>query len=251
MRKLTFKLLLASLFALTSTNAFSQLWYETFDTEIPEDWTIHQENSIDFLYWYDEQVVFFRQSPTFDDLLLVSPAIEIDPEGYINFDLGAASSAAPEMAFGTVTDPNDPSTFTELALYIPTEDWVTNEFDLTNLSDPDNIVYFAWKMISDEHNYFSMTNVLATGSILGVNELQDVKLNIFPNPSKGNININSPVDLGETTLTIFDINGRKVFYQEINIHNTVNINTASLNTGLYILNIESENYLSTEKFLVD
>ena len=252
MRKLTFKLLLACLLGLSSTNAFSQIWYEAFTFEIPDDWTIHQENSVDFLYWADERVILFRQSFTFEDLMLVSPAIEIDPEGYISFDIGENGGGIPtEMAFGVVTDPADPTTFTELALYTPTPDMVTYEFDLSNISAPDNVVYFAWKMISDEYNYFSLTNIIATGSLLGVNELKNAEVSIYPNPSNGIVNISSRIDLGEATISIYDINGRNVFKQEVTLHDSVNVNAENLNTGLYILQVEGVGYSHTSKLLIN
>jgi len=252
MRKLTFKLLLASLMVLPLTNAFSQIWYEPFNDEDPVDWTIHQTDP-DFLYWYDGKMISFRQSFTFETIMLVSPAIEIDPDGYINFDIGEYSDGPPpyDMAFGTVTDPADPSTFTELALYTPTIEWETHEFDLSNLSDPDNVVYFAWKMITDLPNYYSIDNIIVTGTVLGINEIKNSVVSVYPNPSNGNINISSRIDLGEATISIYDINGRKVFNQEVTIHDSVNVNAENLNTGLYILHVEGVDYSHTTKLLIN
>lgn len=251
MKKFTLKLLLASIMVLPLTNAFSQVWYEPFNDEDPVDWTLHQSGT-DFLYWFDGRMITFRQSNTTNTLLLVSPPIEIIPDGYIRFDLGENGGVPSlDMAFGTVTDPSDPSTFTELLLYTPTVDWLTHEFDLSNLTDSDNIVYFAWKMETDQPNYYSIDNVIITGSVLGTNELENTKVAVYPNPSNGNINISSQIDLGETKISIYDINGRKVFNKDVSLHNSVNVNAENLNTGLYIMQIEGVDYSQTVKLLIN
>jgi hypothetical protein len=136
-------------------------WIETFDTEIPSDWTIHV-TSPDFLYWYDGKVIFFRQSWTDNPVMLVTPAIDIEPAGKIMFDMGEQGNIPQDCAFGTVTDPFDPETFTELALYTPGVDWETFEYDLSNLDNTENEVYFAWKMTAPEVCFYGLDNVILT-----------------------------------------------------------------------------------------
>ena len=73
---------------------------------------------------------------------------------------------------------------------------------------------------------------------------------IYPNPSNGNININSILDAGDVTITIVDLNGRTVFTQDVELSNSVNINAENLNTGVYIVQINGDNYAHTAKLII-
>jgi len=88
---------------------------------------------------------------------------------------------------------------------------------------------------------------------LGVNDNGSIQNNfiIYPNPSNGEINIKSRFDVGNTTITIFDINGRKVFSQNVEIHNTTSLNASSINSGIYLIKIESEDYSQTSKLIIN
>lgn len=87
---------------------------------------------------------------------------------------------------------------------------------------------------------------------LGVNDNSlDNNFIIYPNPSNGNINIRSLKDFGEASISIFDINGRKVFDQEVNLYDTVNINAEKLSTGLYLIQIDGVDYSHTAKLIIN
>jgi len=88
---------------------------------------------------------------------------------------------------------------------------------------------------------------------LGVNDNGSIedKLIIYPNPSNGNINIRALINLGEATISIFDINGRKVFNQEVTLQDDVNVNATNLNTGMYIMQIEGVDYNHTAKLIIN
>jgi extracellular elastinolytic metalloproteinase len=88
---------------------------------------------------------------------------------------------------------------------------------------------------------------------LGANDNGSLEnnFNIYPNPSKGIVNIQSRLDLGSADISVFDINGRKVFNQNVEIQNVVSINTENLSTGIYILQINGENYSHTTKLIIE
>lgn len=82
---------------------------------------------------------------------------------------------------------------------------------------------------------------------------EDQSLNnimIYPNPSDGDINIVTRQDMGQSKISIFDINGRIVFSQEVNMTGTVNLQTGNLKTGVYIIQIEGENYTHNSKLII-
>ena len=88
---------------------------------------------------------------------------------------------------------------------------------------------------------------------LGVNDQGSFQNNfiIYPNPSNGEISIKSRNEVGNTTISIFDINGRKVFNQQIEIHGTARVNISGLSSGLYLIKIESDNLSQTSKLIIN
>jgi extracellular elastinolytic metalloproteinase len=88
--------------------------------------------------------------------------------------------------------------------------------------------------------------ILAAGNFgdgLGAN------FTVFPNPTNGDVNIRTKINVGDVTIAIYDLNGRKVLSQDITLENIAIIGTAGLNTGIYIVNIEGENYTHTTKLI--
>ncbi len=73
---------------------------------------------------------------------------------------------------------------------------------------------------------------------------------IYPNPSQGDINIVSRQNMGQSTVSIFDINGRIVFSEEVNMTGTINLQAGNLNAGVYIIQIEGENYTHNSKLII-
>ncbi len=73
---------------------------------------------------------------------------------------------------------------------------------------------------------------------------------IYPNPSNGEINIRSVVAVGDVTISIFDLNGRKVFSTQADLQNIVSINAGSLDAGVYVVKIDGNNYTHSAKLLI-
>lgn len=88
---------------------------------------------------------------------------------------------------------------------------------------------------------------------LGINEngTLDNNFNIYPNPSKGIVNIQSRLDLGNADVSVYNFNGIKVFNQNVEIQNVVSINTENLSTGIYILQIKGDVYSHTTKLIIE
>jgi extracellular elastinolytic metalloproteinase len=87
---------------------------------------------------------------------------------------------------------------------------------------------------------------------LGVNDQGSLDNNfiIYPNPSNGDINIKSVIDAGDALISIYDINGREVYSQNVQFNTTVNIQAKGLTTGIYIIQIDGVNYLHTAKLII-
>lgn len=90
-----------------------------------------------------------------------------------------------------------------------------------------------------------------TGCILGTADSTfNQNFIIYPNPSNGNINVKSLMSLSDATISIFDLNGRKVYAENVELHDTVSIDVSYLQTGVYLLQIEGDNYVHNAKVII-
>ena len=211
-------------------------FYEDFAEEIPVDWTLYFEGW-DFLYWFDGTVVFFRQSETLNPLMLVSPAIDVSEAGSIIFSLGEMSGD-PELAFGTISDPTDPTTFNGLETYYPGIEWEDFEYDLAEFAGSTEDIYFSWKHNISETSFFSLNYVIITAGIIESVEKEMLKnVQIFPNPTSDKLNIS--LELSINQITVYNAVGQLI--DQIRINNTdYQLNVSDYDPGIYMLQIETE-----------
>ncbi len=78
----------------------------------------------------------------------------------------------------------------------------------------------------------------------------DNNFSIYPNPTEGTINIDSKVSLGVTNVAIYDMNGRQVFTQNMEIGNHVSLDASNLSAGIYLIKVDGGNYTHTSKLII-
>jgi hypothetical protein len=137
-------------------------------------------------------------------------------------------------------------------LTVPTP---TNSASLYN-SDNLYIVAFLAEYNSNQNNR-NVLNVVKekitpNSEILGVQEEQGNSfISLFPNPSNGNMYINSPKSLNTYEIKAIDIMGRCVFIETLNqVGNQAQLDLSALNNGVYFLSISSENGSFIEKVII-
>lgn len=87
---------------------------------------------------------------------------------------------------------------------------------------------------------------LASNSFEGVNFIK-----IFPNPTKGVVNISIPNYSGNLNVTVFDVNGRSVFSNNTDFSSERSLDLQGLQSGFYIIKLNGENGLShSEKIIL-
>lgn len=134
-------------------------YYEDFTTGIPEDYTLYATDP-DFLYWYEGVVIMFSQTFNMDNpLMMVSDLIDITPGEKIFFDVGEHNGVPTELAFGIVTDSEDPESFVEIDVFEPTVNWQTYEYVLADVLPDQQEVYFAWKFNSPVIAHFKIDDI--------------------------------------------------------------------------------------------
>jgi hypothetical protein len=78
------------------------------------------------------------------------------------------------------------------------------------------------------------------------NTLSIISFSVYPNPSKGIINID--INEFESSYVVFDVLGNIVIQDKLHL-NKINLN--ELNNGIYFLSISNENGLKTAKFIIE
>lgn len=141
------------------------------------------------------------------------------------------------------------TTYTDLALNVPNNGNATVTIP-TNLTS----TYDARIKIEAVGNIFYTVSKKFTlwDPNLNTEEISIADLNIYPNPTTNVLNVEfSTKDTGKTKFDIFDLNGRLIKTVSQENTNQVNqqINVESLQTGTYILVINTGKYTSTHKFI--
>ncbi len=136
-------------------------------------------------------------------------------------------------------------------------------FDLTTAIDPINIanahiVAFIVDANSSNKEVYTGISVIAdggqasTGTVAtNINGLtNNIKLNIFPNPSNGNVNVtfNNNIDRVE----IFNVLGESIYLQNIeNNSNSLNLPEEVFNSkGIYFVKVSNETSSTTERLII-
>src|SRR5690606_26800116 len=94
---------------------------------------------------------------------------------------------------------------------------------------------------------FWFDNIVFDG-VMGINDQAASQFSIYPNPaSKGFVNISSKAS-GSKIISIFDVLGKQVLKANLNGDR---LDISSLNSGVYILQIEQGNASITKKLIVE
>ncbi|MGC6430526.1 MAG: T9SS type A sorting domain-containing protein [Jejuia sp.] len=89
----------------------------------------------------------------------------------------------------------------------------------------------------------NVTNLSTEDNILG-------SFKMYPNPAKNRLNINLDQVLGNTKVSITSVTGQVIHSEAISKVNT-EINISSLKSGLYLVQVESDNASVTKKLIVE
>jgi len=83
-------------------------------------------------------------------------------------------------------------------------------------------------------------------------EESDLEIAIYPNPTSGNITINSPVfQSGNTMIFIFDISGKLLLEEkEIGRMEKVEMDLGHLPNGIYVVQLLNQNHFVQQKVIV-
>ncbi len=99
-------------------------------------------------------------------------------------------------------------------------------------------------------NSFSLNFCNVTTSNLSITDTQLANISVYPNPSKGILNVSLPANSGKTVLYLNDIQGRRILTKETSNTNEV-LNIDNFSDGVYILTIQSGALKTTKKIILN
>lgn len=98
-----------------------------------------------------------------------------------------------------------------------------------------------------------MEDAMYINEVLGVNELSDVNMSIFPNPASGNVNVSLDASEVDYTVVILDLQGRAVtaeYNNDTKGMQTITIPVAELASGSYLVSVSSTKGNTTKKVTI-
>ncbi len=150
------------------------------------------------------------------------------------------------MVIGTVPEPVSGAPFTELARFVPIEvgfEWI--ELDLSNYNGTDT--YLAWEY-DGPNGWYVIETIKVTDQYTGIGAKENPAANVqcYPNPTDGLIHVKSASNLQK--IVIRNQWGTEVLTREVSGTGST-IDVTPLSTGLYIMEVTTNNGVITQKFI--
>lgn len=185
---------------------------------------------------------------------LMTPEIHTTTPMNFSFDYatygGSAASSTFRVGYASTNDINN---FTWLTPVTVMED--IEGFERYSANIPSSAKYIAIQATEIGEfqywfwmypNYILIDNITITEGN-GIENFSEDNVSIYPNPANNVVNVNAASNIN--TVEIFNMMGQKVAAFDANDTN-VQINTTSLNNGMYMMRITTENGVSNQKFTV-
>lgn len=139
---------------------------------------------------------------------------------------------------------------TNTANFVPTSPshWRTDYIDITPYAANDIIIKFETTNKSGNNLYLDNIWVYEGEEPLGLKELKNNNIKIYPNPTKENVTITIDNFDGNTTLEVVDIIGKSVINTQIKQTNST-INLSKYPAGIYFFKISNTNKVFTKKII--
>lgn len=106
-----------------------------------------------------------------------------------------------------------------------------------------------WDNDGGSINLFSIDLCRVTPSTLSVTTATLENVTVYPNPTKGTLNVMIPYNDEKSIITLFDLQGREILKKETNQINT-SLSIDSLQDGIYLVNIENNSGTVSKKIVL-
>ncbi len=142
--------------------------------------------------------------------------------------------------------------------FIPnTNEWRTEKISISNYAN-NNHLRIKFQLESKKGNYFYLDNI-KVGEVLNSNNnrIENRVLSIYPNPASNNVNLNYHLSKNQSvSILVTNVLGKAVYSSTIegvkgNNTSTISINTNSIKSGIYLVNMVTEEFQITKQFIVN
>ena len=201
------------------------------------------------------------QTATANNDWLISPIINLGPSNnVVSFWVKSMSETYGleqyRVGVYTVTGDGIPTSGTDFAvisgipvLTAPFPNWEEKTFTLA-ASYANTQVRIGIRYVSADRYMFMVDDFKVTSASLSVNEALAGKFSAYPNPSNGIINLTNAESIRVSNVQITDLNGRvvkTVSYSDA--PSAVEINISDLSSGMYMMNITSDEGVAVKKIM--
>ena len=149
-----------------------------------------------------------------------------------------------QIAIGSSTNPADFTVISAGAYEEAPIEWTQYEYDLSAYDG--QTVRVGIHCVSNDSFVLQMDSFVVEGT-LGVNDVQSLEMNIYPNPVNGNfVTIQTPVN-GMKYVEVFDITGKRLINTSLSADT---LEVSSLSAGMYLIKVTVEGQSKTSKLIV-
>ena len=195
-------------------------------------------------YW-----IFNTNATAVSNNWLFTPAFSLQANEAvtITFWVRCATARSLRLTVGNTTLPASQTTqlWANAALNNPT----FTQFTATFTPSTSGIYYFGWNDISTAQAVATMRiDSINFSSVLSTNEFSESNFTVYPNPTKGLIDISNDTDASISSVELSDINGRVVKRFSLG-ENESQINISEISQGIYLMKIISDKEIVTKKIV--
>ena len=101
------------------------------------------------------------------------------------------------------------------------------------------------KTSSGEYVY---SNTVSNAIFLGIEDMEQIRFHVHPNPATSHIVIEQPVDMKEGIVEIFNVHGQSVMWYSMADHHGA-VDVAALDKGIYLIHLTDGEKQGWEKFV--
>ena len=182
---------------------------------------------------------------------LAGVSVSLSSDGSI-LAIGAPSNSSTvpsdDMGFAKIYQ-NLGGTWTQIGQRIESEILYDGDGYAVSLSSDGSIVAVGAPFNDANGSNSGCVRVYKNDSLVGIPEISKSEIHIYPNPTKGIINLKFSND-NSVQVFIYDIAGRIIYNNQLLMHNNqLQIDLSSFKNGIYIIKIQSDNNLYTTRIV--
>ena len=124
--------------------------------------------------------------------------------------------------------------------------------DFTNLTNRAHVAQIIFSALPAGKSTVFLDNIFfSTGGGASVNSTSNVKVNVYPNPAKDELNINLKANSAIENIQLIDLQGKIVYNETVNtVDYAKTISTSEFGSGVYFLKVISNHEVVNHKVIV-